>query len=268
MLSRLCSNRFYSTISRQVRPSLNLKDKVVIVTGASSGIGLKSIQALLAANASVFGIDRSPQPEVLKTGNHSFQFYQCDISSPVGPAEIVKVCHDTFGPRIDILQNVAGIMDNFNSADTYTDEMWDRIMAVNLTAPVKLMREVLKDMKKQGSGTIINVASSAGVSGCWAGVAYTASKHGIVGATRNVAWRFHAEGIRCNAILPGGIATNIQKSYDPDKNDMNALDTLLPLFGLQATVQPDEVANLMLFLSSDLSRHITGATIPVGNALT
>jgi NAD(P)-dependent dehydrogenase (short-subunit alcohol dehydrogenase family) len=116
----------------------------------------------------------------LKEENSLFQFLQCDLASPTGPADAVKACHVAFGPRIDILQNVAGIMDTYNSADTFTDDTWDRVIAVNLTGPVKLMREVLQAMKSQGSGAIVNIASSAATSGNWAGVAYTASKHGIV----------------------------------------------------------------------------------------
>jgi len=248
--------------------SLDLKDKVAIVTGAASGIGLKAVQALLAANAKVFGVDISPQPEVLKTENSSFKFHQCNLATPSSPAEVVKACHAAFGPRIDILQNVAGIMDLYGSVDTLSDETWDRILAVNLTAPVKLMREVVHVMKAQGGGTIVNVASASGTSGIWAGAAYTASKHGLIGATRNVAWRFHGEGIRCNAVLPGAIETNILHSYDSTKVDNEALDTMKIIYGLQGRIQPDEVANVLLFLSSDLSKHISGATIPVGNSLT
>jgi NAD(P)-dependent dehydrogenase (short-subunit alcohol dehydrogenase family) len=92
----------------------------------------------------------------------------------------VKACIEAFGRRIDILLNVAGIMDLNHSADTVEDAMWDRVIAVNLTAPVKLMREVLVVMKEQGYGSIVNVASKAGTSGAVAGVAYTSSKHGLV----------------------------------------------------------------------------------------
>lgn len=95
-------------------------------------------------------------------------------------------------------------MDQNSGADNVLDEDWDRIIAVNLTAPVRLMREVLKVMKAQKSGSIVNVSSKAGISGAVAGVAYTASKHGIVGVTKNTAWLFKDEGIRCNAICPGG----------------------------------------------------------------
>lgn len=95
-------------------------------------------------------------------------------------------------------------MDAFSSADTVKESEWERVLNINLTVPVRLMAAVLPSMKEHGGGAIVNVASRAAVSGAVAGVAYTASKHGLVGATKNVAWRFHGEGIRCNAVLPGG----------------------------------------------------------------
>jgi NAD(P)-dependent dehydrogenase (short-subunit alcohol dehydrogenase family) len=110
----------------------------------------------------------------------------------------------TYGPKIDVLANVAGVMDAFGSADTVTEAEWGRVISINLTVPVQLMQAVLPSMKENKSGSIINVASYAAISGASAGVAYTASKHGLVGATKNVAWRFHEQGIRCNAVLPGG----------------------------------------------------------------
>lgn len=124
-------------------------------------------------------------------------------------------------PRIDVLANVAGIMDSFSSADTVTDMEWNKVLGINLNAPTKMMRAVLVYMKEAKSGAIVNVSSKAGVSGASSGIAYTASKHGLVsyfvdvaaswlisgqiGATRHVAWRFHEEGIGCNAVLPGGV---------------------------------------------------------------
>src|SRR4051812_32353824 len=94
-------------------------------------------------------------------------------------------------------------MDAFQAADVYTDAEWDHVMGINLTAPTRMIRAVLPFMKAKQRGSIINVSSKAGLSGAAAGVAYTASKHGILGVTKNTAWRFHAEGIRCNAVLPG-----------------------------------------------------------------
>lgn len=251
--------------------SFDLTGKVAIITGASSGIGLKSAQALLAANCSVLGIDISPRPAALSADNPHFRFHQCNLADAVAPAEVVKTCHAAFGDRIDILHNVAGIMDGCQSVDTVTDEVWDRLMAVNLTAPVKLMREVVPVMKRQGGGSIVNISSLAGISGNFAGVAYTASKHGLIGATKNVAFRFRLDKIRCNAVLPGAVATNIHTSYDPSKTDMEALDTLMPVYKLRGEgngIEPDDVADLLLFLSTDASKTITGTCIPVGSVLT
>lgn len=141
--------------------------------------------------------------------------------------------------RIDVLVNVAGVMDNFSSADAVTDAIWDRVLAVNLTVPVKMMRAVLPFMRAKKDGCVVNVASTAGTSGAVAGVAYTASKHGLVsfsslsagcegrgadgiwqiGATKNVAWRFRNDGIRCNAVLPGAIDSGIGKTIASGHNE-------------------------------------------------
>lgn len=106
--------------------------------------------------------------------------------------------------KIEVLANIAGVMDAFQAVDLYTDSEWDHIMGVNLTVPTRMMRAVLPMMKAKKHGVIVNVAGRAGLSGAVAGVAYTASKHGLLGVTKNTAWRFHGDGIRCNAILPGG----------------------------------------------------------------
>lgn len=153
-----------------------------IVTGASSGIGLATCKALLSLQESrewtVIGVDISGAPKE-KLGP-SFSFLQLDITKPDAPDLIVKHAQEVSG-RIDALVNVAGVMDLLQSADTLDDELWDRVIAINLTAPVRLMGAVIKAFKKQGGGgAIANVGSYASISGGAAGVAYTASKHGLV----------------------------------------------------------------------------------------
>ena len=160
--------------------------KVAVVTGCGSGIGLATTQLLLAHQFRVCGLDaRAFDYDLLRVEDHGrFHFTRGDLTEPGACEQGVQVCVAAFGPRIDVLVNVAGLMDGFASADAVTDDVWDRVLAVNLTAPVKMMRSVIPFMTAASGGgrdgVIINVASTAGVSGAVAGVAYTASKHGLV----------------------------------------------------------------------------------------
>ena len=164
---------------------LNLNGKVAIITGASSGIGLATVKVLLASSAHVFGVDIVPikDQELSKLAedkSSNFHFHKCNLTEPSAAKTIVATCKGRFGDRIDILANVAGIMDHFESAENVSEEMLDRVLVVNLKAPVKLMGAVLPTMLEQKKGSIVNIASIAGVSGAAAGIAYTTSKHGLV----------------------------------------------------------------------------------------
>jgi NAD(P)-dependent dehydrogenase (short-subunit alcohol dehydrogenase family) len=110
---------------------------------------------------------------------------------------------------VDILVNNAGIMDGFRLIETLEDDLWERVLAVNLTGPMRTIRKAVPLMLKKGAGVIINIASTAGISGGKGGVAYTSAKHGLVGLTKNVGYMYAKSGIRCNAIAPGGVRTNI-----------------------------------------------------------
>ncbi|KAF3384472.1 Short chain dehydrogenase andC [Penicillium rolfsii] len=247
-----------------------LQNRVTIITGASSGIGLAAAEAALEAGASVFAVDLSPFPAALKA-NEMCRTMQCDLTDPDSPTNIVKACVSAFGDRIDILMNIAGVLDHNASVDTVTDADWDRCMAVNLTAPVRLMREVIGEMRKQKSGVILNMASRAGMSGAAAGVAYTASKHGLIGATKNVAWRFKSENIRCNVLCPGGVATGILNSVDPSRFDQEATSTIKPVLSAvyanradgYGIMMPDEVASTIVFMCSDQASRINGAVLSI-----
>lgn len=146
------------------------------MTGSSSGIGLATAKLAVEEGAKVLGIDVSAASKALANlPTTDFRFLQIDITDADAPLRVVSKAMEAFGSRIDALLNVAGVMDNNASADNVTDDIWDRCIAINLTAPVKLMREVLVIMKEQKSGSIVNVASKASVSGAAAGIAYTAS---------------------------------------------------------------------------------------------
>ncbi|KAJ7367042.1 short-chain dehydrogenase/reductase SDR [Mycena albidolilacea] len=254
--------------------SINLQGKVAIITGASSGVGLATVKALLAAGCSVMGADISPAPDSIQATGAAgkFAFTQGDLTKAEAPRALVEACQKKFGEKIDILLNVAGVMDTFASVATVTQAEYERVVAVNLNAPIWLMQEVVKVMKVHKSGAIVNVSSKAGMSGAASGLAYTVSKHGLIGATKNTAWLLKSEGIRCNAICPGAIATNISAGIDPSKYDMQSFAALQPIHTLQANYQtgegimtPETVANVLLFLASDLSKDINGVVLPVDN---
>ncbi|KAI4621931.1 hypothetical protein J4E81_010909 [Alternaria sp. BMP 2799] len=201
-------------------------NRTVIITGCSSGIGLATTLLFLSQKAQVFGIDMSPFDQDLDvTQKASFTFHKTDLCRSGAAEKAVAACIAKYGPKIDVLANVAGIMDGFGSADTVKDSEWERVLTINLTVPVRMMTAVLPSMKDQESGAIINVGSYASLSGAVAGIAYTASKHGLVGATKNVAWRFRKDGIRCNAVLPGAVPTNIRSSVVKEDVDQAAMDT-------------------------------------------
>ncbi|KAL5338176.1 NAD(P)-binding protein [Aspergillus crustosus] len=248
----------------------SLENKVAIITGAASGIGLAAAQAALDAGARVLAIDVAPLPPSLQSRERC-QSRQCDLTDPDTPRQVVAHCLSAFEGRIDILMNIAGVIDHNASVDSVTDDDWDRCMAVNLTAPMKLMREVIGVMRGQKDGVILNMASRAGVSGAAAGVAYTASKHGLIGASKNVAWRFKGENIRCNVLCPGGVATGILNSVDPTRFDQDATAMIRPILSAvyanrgdgYGVMMPDEVAHTIIFLCSDRASRINGAVIPI-----
>ncbi|KAK0723066.1 hypothetical protein B0T26DRAFT_705219 [Lasiosphaeria miniovina] len=252
--------------------------KVAIVTGCASGIGLAVAQLLLAHQFQVCGLDVAEfDYALLREADHGrFHFTRGDLTKPGACEDGVRVCAAAFGSRVDVLVNVAGVMDNFSSADGVSDELWDKVMAVNLTVPVKMMRSVLPFMKAKKDGVIVNVASTAGTSGAVAGIAYTSSKHGLIGATKNVAWRFRNDGIRCNAVLPGAVASDIGKTIIAGRSqlwDSDAFAQIEPVHALQAqpsaaapTITALEVAKTITFLVSDQARTINGVSLPVDKA--
>ncbi|KAH8706981.1 hypothetical protein GQ44DRAFT_716118 [Phaeosphaeriaceae sp. PMI808] len=252
-----------------------ISNKVVIITGCSSGIGLATAHLFLERQALVFGIDVGKVPQQLADTHTTFTFHQANLTEPRAVDEAVSRCHQQFG-RVDVLVNCAGVSDGWSSADTLHDDEWESVMAINLTVPIRLMKAVLPFMKDQKSGSIVNVASRAGISGASSGIAYTASKHGLVGATKNVAWRFHQEGIRCNAVLPGGVATNIASSVQMEHFDPDGFNSFFPVVQMHVSkdtegnpvpvIGVDHVARGIAFLASDEAKMISGAMIPIDNA--
>lgn len=232
--------------------------KTVVVTGAGSGIGQATASRIAREGGRVIAVDISQDRlEEFKgtLADMSIEIVAGDIRSDETVAEVVKIA----GDQIDALANVAGVMDNMTPVHEVTEEIWDRVMSINVTGTMKLMRAVVPTMLAQKAGSIVNVASEAGLRGSAAGAAYTASKHAVVGLTKSSAFAYTGTGIRVNAVAPGGVATNIEATFDSEM--------FLDRFGVASAVMPapttaDQLAASITFLLSDDGTNINGAILP------
>ena len=245
---------------------MRLRGTVAIVTGAASGIGRAIVNRFAVEGASVVATDRHAERlasvvSAAEAAGGRVVGSVGDISERSHAEALVDIAVRTYD-RLDVLCNNAGIMDNFAGVDGVTDDMWRHVLAVNLDGPMFATRRAVQQMLKQGAGAIINTASVASTSGAAAGVAYTVSKHGLLGLTRSTAWLYGPRGVRCNAILCGGVKTNIGESFDPAHIDQAALARMTGFHQLApAMLEPENVAAVALFLASDDARQINGALI-------
>jgi NAD(P)-dependent dehydrogenase (short-subunit alcohol dehydrogenase family) len=251
---------------------MRLQNKVAVVTGAASGLG-RSIAIRFAAEGAALVVgDRHVQrlAEVvaaIRSSGGTVVSAVGDIGDQATAEALVDLANSTHG-RIDVLVNNAGIMDHFQGAGELDNDVWRRVLATNLDGPMYASRRALSYMLPRGSGSIVNMASLSSFSGASAGAAYTASKHGLLGLTRSIAWRYSKEGIRCNAICPGAVQTNIQESMPEAEVDQKGMARSVEFFSLaSAYLDPSEIASLALFLASDESRYINGAMISADGGL-
>lgn len=247
-----------------------LENKTAIVTGAASGMG-KAIAILFAKEgakvvlADLIQDDADQVAEEIRKQGGKAMAIACDVSNEESVIDLIETAIADFG-GLDILVNNAGIMDNFTPLDRVNDGLWEKVMAVNVNGPFYTSRLAIRHMLTKGKGVIINIASIGGLFGARAGLAYTTSKHALVGMTKNIGFMYAKKGIRCNAIAPGGVNTNIMKNAQP-----NAEGAVLCSSGIGSNPrmgEPEEIAKTALFLASDESSFITGEVITVDGGWT
>jgi NAD(P)-dependent dehydrogenase (short-subunit alcohol dehydrogenase family) len=233
--------------------------RTVIVTGGGSGIGLATVERIVAEGGRVVAVDISA--ERLDALAASLGEAVVPVAGDLTDPAVVDRAVDAAGATIDGLVNNAGIMDGFEPTAEITDETWARVMAVNVTAVMTLTRAVLTRMLEQGRGSIVNVSSEAGQRGSAAGTPYTTSKHAVNGFTLSTAFFYTPKGIRCNAVAPGPVQTNIEAPF----HSQWAGERLGPLFqsNIPPVAQPDQLAAAVTWLLSDESSNVSGAILPV-----
>ncbi|GIP16041.1 3-ketoacyl-ACP reductase [Paenibacillus montaniterrae] len=243
---------------------MKLSGKVAIVTGAASGMGKAIAELFAVEGAKVIVSDlrqeqASQVVETIEQQGGTALAVQANVASEEDVQQLFESAVSAYG-TVDILINNAGIMDNFVPAADLTDELWEKVFAVNTTGPMRTTRKALSIFVPKQSGVIVNIASAGGLFGSRSGAAYTASKHAVIGLTKNVGYQYASLGIRCNAIAPGGVNTNISASMTAP-NPFGAEKAMAGM-GLNPRLgEPEEIAKVALFLASEDSSFVNGTTI-------
>ena len=239
-----------------------LQGKIAIITGASRGIGKSIAKSFIAQGATVAFTYRSSEEKAIElekeltASGGVAKGFKSDASKMADAESLVKEVLEAFG-TIDIVVNNAGITDD-TLLMRMSEEQWDRVINVNLKSCFNLTKAVLKTMLKARFGSIINISSVVGVQGNAGQANYAASKAGILGFTKSIALELGSRNIRCNAIAPGFIETEMTAKLDPDT--VQGWRNAIPL---KRGGTPEDVANACIFLASDMSSYVTGQTLNV-----
>ena len=245
---------------------MKLNGKSVVVTGASSGMGKAIVELFAREGANIVAVARRKErleelARSLKDGDGRVIPFVGDVSRQETMEEAIELAVKEFG-RLDILVNNAGIMDDMSPIGDVKNEKIDQVFAVNVYGPMYSMRKAVRVFLEQGGGgNIINVAS-LGAMRTAAGAVYGASKAALVSLTKNTAYMYMPDGIRCNAIAPGGIATEISASMGmPNMNGYSRVKNVLATAPAPGT--PEQIASAALFLASDDSSYVSGDVLLV-----
>ncbi len=251
----------------------NLDGKVFLVTGGTSGIGAATALAAAKAGARVMltGRDQDKASDIanrIRRAGGEGRFVLGEISDSAFCVDAVNRIVADYG-HLDVLANAAGAMWRGNALDT-SDENWRRIMATNVDGTFFMARAAIRAMRKNGGGAIINLGSTVGLVGTTGMPAYCASKGAVVNLTRAMALDHAADSIRVNAVCPGAVATPMLVSghHGPGNTPEEVMERSRAGIPLGRIPTAEEIAELILFLASDASAHITGAAISIDGGYT
>lgn len=252
---------------------MKLRNKAVVVTGAGSSMGRAITEMLAREGANVLAVamgTKRLEELAARVGDGAGQIvpFKGDMTLKADIEGMIDEALKRFG-RLDVLINNAGLMDDYSPVGEFADEVFDKVLKLNLEAPAYAMRRAVKEFEKSGVGVIINIASVGGLFGGRAGAAYTASKHGLIGLTKNTAFMYADKNIRCNAICPGSIRREMG-SYD-FMEELNETGLGMAERGMGLVERPgeaEEIAEVAVFLASDSASYINGQAIVVDGGWT
>lgn len=251
--------------------NLSLKNKVALVTGAASGIGFATARAYAEAGAAVVLADINSElvnkaaNDLISRGFEAKSF-TCNAASLDEVEAMVQFTVSTYG-RLDIAFNNAGVQNKLVEIADATVEDFDRVNAVNLRGVWGCMKYELQQMRKQESGVIVNCSSIGGIVGGAERANYHAAKHGVLGLTKSAALEYASRNIRVNAVCPGLIWTPMVDAMVAS-GQKEALEAMVKAVPLQRHGNPEEIADAVLWLSSDASSYVTGQSISIDGGLT
>ncbi len=247
-----------------------MKDKIILVTGGSSGIGKACALAFSRAGAIVTivadinqeGLDQTVSE--MQGDGHSIRL---DVSKPAQVKNLIDEVVRKYG-RIDCAINNAGVEGSLATTTDCTEENWDKVLGVNLKGIWLCMKYEIPQMLKQGGGAIVNMSSVLGLVGLPGYPAYVASKHGVVGLTKTAALEYAQTGIRINAICPGAVRTPLMNRMISDNPGVISEELLVSLEPIGRVANPEEVADAAVWLCSPSSSYVTGIALPLDGGFT
>ena len=241
---------------------INLKNKNVVLTGATGGIGNSILEKLVDAEANVVATGTNEEKLNLITNKYqSVKVEKFDISKHNEIENFINKVSEKFENKIDILINNAGITSD-NLSIRMKEEEWKKVIDINLTSTFLISKNTIKKMLKNKNGKIINITSVVGHTGNIGQANYTASKAGLVAMSKSFALEYGKKNINVNCVSPGFISTEMTNKIDQNYKEILKARIPLDRFG-----EPKEVANTVLFLCSNLSDYITGETIHVNGGM-